>query len=69
MKRREVILGKSIAMVVLIATIITHNFIYQLPYVLATSLITFSITLFSLCTIGDLRRKNQKESSKQKDNI
>jgi len=64
MKKKEVILGKSIAVVVLLATIITRNFIFELPNVLATSLIMFSVVLYTLCTIGDKRRKEQEENQK-----
>ncbi|HHW48883.1 MAG TPA: hypothetical protein GXX14_09735 [Clostridiaceae bacterium] len=62
MKKSEVIIGKTIAVVVLIATIIIHNFVFKLPHVLATSLVMFSAMLFALCTIGDIRRRNQDET-------
>ena len=58
MKKREVILGKAISAVVLVTTIIVDNFVYKLPLVLASSLVTFSALLYILCTIGDGRRKN-----------
>jgi len=61
MKKREVIIGKAIAVVILVATIIIHNFVYTLPLVLITSLIMFSALLYTLCTIGDIRRKKQDE--------
>jgi Mg/Co/Ni transporter MgtE len=62
MPKREVIIGKVIAVVVLIATIIIHNFVFKLPHVLATSLAMFSAMLFTLCTIGDIRRRKQDEN-------
>ncbi len=60
MKKKEVIIGKAISIVVLIATIIIHNFIFRLPHVLITSLIMFSVLLFALCTIGDKMRKEKE---------
>jgi hypothetical protein len=64
MKKREVIIGKAIAVVILIATIIIHKFVFELPYVLALSLVIFSALLYTLCTIGGKRRKKQDESQK-----
>jgi len=60
MKKREVILGKAISAVVLVTTIIVHNFVFKLPFVFASSLVTFSALLYTLCIIGDERRKNSR---------
>lgn len=56
MKKREVMIGKSIAVTVLIAAII-YNYFFELPYVLFTSIISFCSMLFILCVIGDNKRK------------
>jgi hypothetical protein len=61
MKKREVIIGKAIAVVILAATIIIHNFVFDLPHVLVSSLVMFSVLLYTLCTIGNKRRKKQDE--------
>lgn len=60
MKKKEVIIGKTISIVVLIATIIIHNFVFKMPHVLVTSFIVFSVLLFVLCTIGDKIRKEKE---------
>jgi len=62
MKKREAIIGKVIAVVILVVTIIIHSFVYTLPLVLITSLIMFSAILYTLCTIGDIRKKKQDET-------
>jgi predicted tellurium resistance membrane protein TerC len=67
MKRKEVIIGIAIAMVILIATLIIHNFIFELPHALVSSLIIFSALLFTLCIIGEKKRKQQEESQKPHD--
>lgn len=67
MKKTEVIMGKAISVVILIATLIIHSFIFELPYVLALSLVIFSALLYTLCIIGNKRRKKQEESRKSVD--
>ncbi|HWS30261.1 MAG TPA: hypothetical protein VN512_09150 [Clostridia bacterium] len=64
MKKTDVIIGIVIATVVFIATVIIHNFIFELPHVLATSLITFSVLLFALCIFGNKKRKEHGENHK-----
>lgn len=64
MKKKSVIIGMAIATVVLIATVIIHNYIFELPHVLATSLITFSALLFILCIFGNKKRKGQEQNHK-----
>lgn len=60
MKRKEVIIGKAMSVFILVATIIVHNYVVELPHGLRSFLVTFSALLFTLCTIGDIRRKKQE---------
>lgn len=60
MKKKEVIIGIAIAMVILIATLIIHNFIFELSYVLVCSLVIFSALLFMLCIIGEKKERSRK---------
>jgi undecaprenyl pyrophosphate phosphatase UppP len=63
-KKKKVIIGIVIATVVFIATVIIHSFIFELPHVLATSLITLSVLLFVLCIFGNKKRKEHEEDHK-----
>ena len=67
MKRKEVIIGIAIAMIILIVTLIIHNFIFKLPHILISSLIIFSALLFTLCIIGEKKRKRQEDRQKPDD--
>ncbi|MGI6169998.1 MAG: hypothetical protein ACOYI4_09960 [Christensenellales bacterium] len=67
MKRNEVIIGIAIAMVVLIATLVLHHFIVKLSHILISSLIIFSALLFTLCIIGEKKRKSQEDRQKPDD--
>ncbi len=64
MMKTGVIIGIVSATVVFIATVIIHSFIFELPHVLVTSLITFSVLLFVLCIFGNKKRKEQAENHK-----
>lgn len=61
MKKEEVIIGRTISVFLLIATIITHIFIFKLNDALAFSLGIFSVLLFTLCTIGDKKERYRKK--------
>ncbi|NLX64781.1 MAG: hypothetical protein GX022_08435 [Clostridiaceae bacterium] len=61
MKKKEVIIGKVIAVTVLIVVII-YNFLFELPHVLFTSIILFCLMLFTLCVIGD-KKRNKRDGS------
>jgi ABC-type multidrug transport system permease subunit len=64
MKKKEVIIGIVISTVVFLSTVIIHSFIFELPHVLATSLITFSALLFVLCIFGNKKRMEREENHK-----
>jgi len=61
MKKKEVIIGKMIAVAVLIAVIIYNHF-FELSNVLFTSIILFCLMLFTLCVIGD-KKRNKRDGS------
>lgn len=67
MKRKEVIIGITVAIAILITTLIIHNFIFELSHIFVSSLIIFSALLFTLCVIGEKKRKQQEESQKPGD--
>lgn len=60
MKRKDVAIGIAIAVVILIATLVIHNFIFALPHVLVSSLIIFSGLLFTLCMVGGKKESKEK---------
>jgi len=61
MKKKEVIIGKMIAVAVLIAVIIYNHF-FELSNVLFTSIILFCLMLFTLCVIWD-KKRNKRDGS------
>lgn len=67
MKRKEVLIGIAIAVVILIVTLIVHWFFFKLPYVLVSSVIIFSALLFTLCIIGDKKRKQKEKTQRSGD--
>lgn len=63
MRKIEVIIGKVISLVVLITTIIFHKFVSELNHVIFTCLVSFSALLYTLCVIGDKRKKQKGDSN------
>jgi membrane protein implicated in regulation of membrane protease activity len=67
MKKKEVIIGKIIAWIVFLAALCLRMLVADLPYIYAHSMIFFSVLLFTLCVIGDRKRKKQEDESASKD--
>ncbi len=67
MKKTEVIIGMVIACIVFIAMLFIHTFVMALPSVYVIASIIFSVLLFSLCLIGDKKRRKQENNGPAQD--